>query len=197
MSVFVCIECICLYFLQQKLLVALIQTHSARYIQYIQNTYKINQKYNTNTYKYIQIHTPSTYEPTFFQAFFSVCILFCICLYCIYLDWWYLQIDTTYIRVTMCMYVHVLYVCACIFQYAFPPVLDENMSKVLPPQVTTKKNSQVGQCMYVSVLHVCVCIVCMCMYFSECIAPVRFSWKKTCLRCCSPQHLQVGGESNR
>ncbi len=42
-------------------------------------------------------------------------------------------------RVTMCMYVHVLYVRACIFQYAFPPDM-----------------------------------------------PVRFSWRKTCLRCCPP-----------
>ena len=44
----------------------------------------------------------------------------------------------------MCMYVHVLYVCACIFQYAFPPDM-----------------------------------------------PVRFSWRKTCLRCCPPKSLQI------
>ena len=75
-SVFVCIVCICLYFLQQKLLVASIQTHSARYIQYIQNTYKIKHKYNTNTYKYIQIHTQKIKNLLFFRLVFSVCILF-------------------------------------------------------------------------------------------------------------------------
>jgi lipopolysaccharide export LptBFGC system permease protein LptF len=133
MFVFVCIVCICLYFLQQKLLVASIQTHSARYIQYIQNTSKINQKYNTNTYKYIQIHTPSTYEPTFFQAFFSVCILFVfVCIVSILIDGTYRYMSHTLellcaCMCMYCMYVHVFSVCIS-SSHIF---LEENMSKVL------------------------------------------------------------------
>ena len=133
MSVFVCIVCICLYFLQQKVLVASIQTHSARYIQYIQNTSKINQKYNTNTYKYIQIHTPSTYEPTFFQAFFSVCILFVfVCIVSILIDGTYRYMSHTLellcaCMCMYCMYVHVFSVCIS-SSHIF---LEENMSKVL------------------------------------------------------------------
>ena len=111
MFVFVCIVCICLYFLQQKLLVASIQTHSARYIQYIQNTSKINQKYNTNTYKYIQIHTPSTYEPTFFQAFFSVCILFVfVCIVSILIDGIYRYMSHTLELLCACMCMYCMYV---------------------------------------------------------------------------------------
>ena len=132
-SVFVCIVCICLYFLQQKLLVASIQTHSARYIRYIQNTSKINQKYNTNTYKYIQIHTPSTYEPSFFQAFFSVCILFVfVCIVSILIDGTYRYMSHTLellcaCMCMYCMYVHVFSVCIS-SSHIF---LEENMSKVL------------------------------------------------------------------
>ena len=133
MYVCVCIVCICLYFLQQKLLVASIQTHSARYIRYIQNTSKINQKYNTNTYKYIQIHTPSTYEPTFFQAFFSVCILFVfVCIVSILIDGTYRYMSHTLellcaCMCMYCMYVHVFSVCIS-SSHIF---LEENMSKVL------------------------------------------------------------------
>ena len=82
--VFVCIACICLYFLHEKLLVALIQTHSARYIQYRSNTYQIQQKYIVNTDKYWQIHTKKIKNPCFSRPFFRVCIwsVF-VCIVCI------------------------------------------------------------------------------------------------------------------
>ena len=113
MYVFVCIVCICLYFLQQKLLGTSIQTHTARYIQYIQNTSKINQKYRHNTYKYIQIHTPKTYNLKFFRPFFSVCILYvfaCIVSILMYVIYRYMSHTLELLFACMClycMYVHV------------------------------------------------------------------------------------------
>ena len=109
----VCIVCICLYFLHEKLLVASIQTHSARYIQYIQNTHE-----NKNTYKYIQIRS-NTYtknlEPTFFRPVFSVCILFvfvCIVSIFVYVVSRYMSHTLELLCACMCMYcmyVHVFF----------------------------------------------------------------------------------------
>ncbi len=62
------------------------------------------------------------------------------------------------------MYVHVLYVCACIFQYAFPPDMPVRFSwrkaclRCCPPP-SHDKSIFAGWSMYV-----CVCIACMCMY---------------------------------
>ena len=63
----------------------------------------------------------------------------------------------------MCMYVHVLYVCACIFQYAFPPDMPvrflggKHVQSVISP--SHDKLIFAGGSMFV-----CVCIACMCMY---------------------------------
>ena len=169
MSVFVCIVCICLYFLQQKLLVASIQTHSARYIRYIQNTSKKNQKYNTNTYKYIQIHTPKIKNLLFFRLVFSVCILFVflwivsILMYVIYK---YMPHTLELLCACMCMYcmyVHVFF-SMHFLQICQSDFLGGKHMEVFSPQVTPNQFLQVDQCMYVSVLLVCVCIVCICLY---------------------------------
>ena len=123
MYVFVCIVCICLYFLQQKLLGASIQTHSARYIQYIQNKSKINQKYRPNTYKYIQIHSKKIKNPCFFRLFFLVCIL-----YVLYLSCCMLFLDTCHIQQSYCVYV-----CACI---PFPRIrLSEYLSLLIEKSI--------------------------------------------------------------
>ena len=110
MYVCVCIVCICLYFLQQKLLGASIQTHSARYIQCIQYTYKIKHKYNTNTYKYIQIHTQKIKNLLFFRLVFSVCILFvfvCIVSILMYVIYKYMSHTLELLFACMCMYLTV------------------------------------------------------------------------------------------
>ena len=76
----------------------------------------------------------------------------------------------------MFMYVHVLYVCACIFQFAFPPFRFSWRTTCLMcffSQVMTNQFSQVRQCMYVSVLHVLyvlyvsACIVCIHLVFAS------------------------------
>ncbi len=80
----------------------------ARHKKYIQ---KKNQKYNTNTYKYMQIHTPSTYEPIFFQAFFSVCILFVfVCIVSILIDGIYRYMSHTLELLCACMCMYCMYV---------------------------------------------------------------------------------------
>ena len=115
MYVCVCIVCICLYFLHQKLLGASIQTHSARYIQYIQNTSKIIKNttpIHTNTYKYIH---PQPMNLLFFQAFFCVCILFVfVCIVSILIDGIYRYMSHTLelpcaCMCMYCMYVHVFF----------------------------------------------------------------------------------------
>ena len=163
MSVFVCIACICLYFLQQKLLVASIQTHSARYIQYIQNTSKINQKYNTNTYKYIQIHTPSTYEPTFFQAFFSVCILFVfVCIVSILIDGTYRYMSHTLELLCACMCMYCMYVHVFFSMHFLQICQSDFLGGKHVQSVSSPSHDKLifaGGSMFV-----CVCIACMCMY---------------------------------
>jgi len=61
------------------------------------------------------------------------------------------------------MYVHVLYVCACIFQYAFPPDMSVRFSwRKTHERVFSSSHAKsifAGGPMYV-----CVCIACMCMY---------------------------------
>ena len=163
MRVFVCIACICLYFLQQKLLGASIQTHSARYMRYIQNTSKIHQKYSTNTYKYMHIHAPKFKNPLFWKRFFSVCILFvfvCIVSIFVYVVSRYMSNTLELLCACMCMYcmyVHV-FVSMHFLQIASHIFLVENMFKVLPPP-SHYKSFFAGWSMYV-----CVCIACMCMY---------------------------------
>ncbi len=111
MSVFVCIVFICLYFLQPKLLVASIQIHSARYIQYKQNTSKINQNttpIHTNTYKYIH---PQPMNPLFFRPFFSVCILFeFVCIVSILINVIYRYMSHTLELLCACMCMYCMYV---------------------------------------------------------------------------------------
>ena len=81
MRVFVCIVCICLYFLQEKLLGASIQTHSARYIRYIQNTSKNTAPIHTNTCTYIH----QNLRTHFFASVFSLYV-FCLYLFVLYLS---------------------------------------------------------------------------------------------------------------
>ena len=163
MPVFVCIACICLYFLQEKLLGASIHTHSARYMRYIQNTSKIHQKYSTNTYKYMHIHAPKFKNPLFWKRFFSVCILFvfvCIVSIFVYVVSRYMSNTLELLCACMCMYcmyVHV-FVSMHFLQIASHIFLVENMFKVLPPP-SHYKSFFAGWSMYV-----CVCIACMCMY---------------------------------
>ena len=163
MYVFVCIVCICLYFLQQKLLGASIQTHSARYIQYIQNTYKNKTKIHTNTYKYIQIHTQKIKNLLFFRLVFSVCILFvfvCIVSILMYVIYRYMSHTLESLCACMCMYrmyVHVFF-SMHFLQICQSDFLEENMFKVLPPP-SHDKSIFAGWSMFV-----CVCIACMCMY---------------------------------
>ena len=104
----------------------------------------INTKYIKNKSKiqhqYIQIHT-NTYTLNlwtyFFQAFFSVCILFVfVCIVSILIDGIYRYMSHTLELLCACMCMYCMYV-HVFFQYAFPPV--------------------------------------------------RFSWRKTCLRCCFAQ----------
>ncbi len=159
-DVCICLYWLYLYFLRQKLLVALIQTHSARYIQYIQNTSKINQKYNTNTYKYIKIHTLSTYEPTFFQAFFSVCILFvfvCIVSILIHVIYRYMSHTLELLCACMCMYCMYVHVFFSMHFLQSDFLGGKHVQGVAPP--SHDNFFFAGWSMYV-----CVCIACMCMY---------------------------------
>ena len=116
MYVFVCIVCICLYFWQQKLLGVLIWTHSARYIQYIQNTYKIKPKYNINTWSYRQ-HT-CNYAKKIRNHFFGVCFFVYVCdlyLYVLYLSVSIFNWHTWHIQQWMYVYVCACIVCMCMY----------------------------------------------------------------------------------
>ena len=62
------------------------------------------------------------------------------------------------------MYVHVLYVCACIFQYAFPPDMPVRFSwRKTCPKCYFPKSWQINFCWWV---NVCMCLYCMYVYVS-------------------------------
>ena len=63
----------------------------------------------------------------------------------------------------MCMYVHVLYVCACIFQYAFPPDMSVRFSWRKTHE-SVFSSSHAKSIFAGGPMYVCVCIACMCMY---------------------------------
>ena len=156
----VCIVCICLYFLHEKLLVASIQTHSARYIQYIPNTDAIHQKYIANTDTFWQIQTKNFKNPCFFTPFFLVCIL-----YVLYLSCCMLFLDTCHIQQGYYVYVCVCIVCMCMYssvcsllkmcKYNF-------LGRKLCLSALAPKSSKLFFAGWP--LYVCVCIVCMCLY---------------------------------
>jgi len=80
-----------------------------------------------------------------------------MCVYCMY------SMCICHYLVTICMYVHVLYVCACICQDAFPP----NMPVRFPGRKTFPKWSGPSHDKLIFAgwpMYVCVCIECMCMY---------------------------------
>ena len=80
-----------------------------------------------------------------------------MCVYCMY------SMCICHYLVTICMYVHVLYVCACICQDAFPP----NMLVRFPGRKTFPKWSGPSHDKLIFAgwpMYVCVCIECMCMY---------------------------------
>ena len=111
-DVCICLYCMHLLVFSAAKVVSRIDTDTFCEIHTIHtNTSEINQKYNTNTYKYIQIHTPSTYEPTFFQAFFSVCILFVfVCIVSILIDGTYRYMSHTLELLCACMCMYCMYV---------------------------------------------------------------------------------------
>ena len=163
MHVFVCIVCICLYFLQQKLLGASIQTHSARYIQYIQYTYKNKTKIQTNTYKFKQIHTPKIKNLLFFRLVFSVCILFvfvCIVSILMYVFFKYMSHTLELLCACMCMYCMYVHV---FFSMHFLQICQSDFlgGKHVQSVFSSSHDKSIfaGGSMYV-----CVCIACMCMY---------------------------------
>ncbi len=111
-----CLYCMYLLVFSAAKVASRIDTDTFCEIHTIRTKYiKNKSKYNTNTYKYIQIHTPSTYEPTFFQAFFSVCILFVfVCIVSILIDDIYRYTSHTLelpcaCMCMCCMYVHVFF----------------------------------------------------------------------------------------
>jgi hypothetical protein len=163
MYVCVCIVCICLYFLHQKLLGASIQTHSARYIQFIQNTYKIKHKYSTNTYKYMQIQTQKIKNLLFFRLVFSVCILFvfvCIVSILMYVFFKYMSHTLELLCACMCMYcmyVHVFFSMHFLQTCQSDFLGGKHVQSVFSS--SHDKSIFAGGSMYV-----CVCIACMCMY---------------------------------
>ena len=62
------------------------------------------------------------------------------------------------------MYVHVLYVCACIFQYAFSPDMPVRFSwRKTCPKCFLLKSWQINFCWWV---NVCMCLYCMYVYVS-------------------------------
>ncbi len=140
----------CMYFLQQKVLVASIHTNMHTYA----HTYKIKQRYARictryarHMHTYAQIHTLSTRV----RCKVTLCVSVCIC--------WYLYVcHFQCISVCICIYAHV---CACILQTCisvFPNAYVQNACIRM---------------YHVCILHVCVFLhvsgmyhVCasMCMY---------------------------------
>ena len=108
----ICLYCMYLLAFSATKVASRIDTDTFCEIHTIHTKYiKINQKYNTNTYKYIQIHTLSTYEPTFFQAFFSVCILFVfVCIVSILIDGTYRYMSHTLELLCACTCMYCMYV---------------------------------------------------------------------------------------
>ena len=158
LPVFVCIVCICMYFLHEKLLVASIQTHSARYMQNKQNTYKIHFKYNSNTDKYMQIQA-FTYTISFFsRPAFRVCmwpVFVCIVCILLYDVAGYMSHTIELVCVCMCLY--------CLYVYVF-------FGMYFAPNVQVRF---LGREKLLSVLI--VCIVCISLYW--------MNWWCICLYC--------------
>jgi hypothetical protein len=164
MYVCVCIVCICLYFLQQKLLGASIQTHSARYIQFIQNTYKIKRKYSTNTYKYMQIQTQKIKNLLFFRLVFSVCILFvfvCIVSILMYVFFKYMSHTLELLCACMCMYC--MYVHVFFSMHFLQTCQSDFLGGKHVQSVFSSSHDKLIFCWWV---NVCMCLYCMYVYVS-------------------------------
>ena len=112
LCIFVYIACICMYFLQEKLLVASIHTIHTDTYKYAQDTYKYARDIVEIHTKYMLIHTPHTMVHCNAYLFFGCFIVYvsvCMCIFCAYC-------------VHICRGVHIcmypdLCVCICMYMY--------------------------------------------------------------------------------